>query len=140
MSVRIYIPATLTLLTQYVAHGGVGPAPVRARAVTEWLRGAWPEADEEEWEYAALMAAADDSAALLTAEDPPRRVVLAADVAAVVARDDSSLVEVDSAFDFSHVRAVHVDTADIAAPAAYDPVELGDLGWYAVQEIPDLLA
>ena len=140
MSVRIYIPATITSLTQYVANGGVGPGPVRARAVTRWLREAWPEADEEEWEYAALMAAADDSAALLTAEDPPRRVVLAADVDSVVERRDSSLVEVDSAFGFTQVKSVHADTADIAAGAAYDPVELGDLGWYGVQEIPDLLA
>ncbi len=101
MTVRIYVPATLTLLGQYAADGGVGPAPVRARAVTAWLREAWPEGDEEEWEYAALMAAADDSAGLLTADDPPRRVVLAVDVDSAVERDDSSLVEVDSAFPFS---------------------------------------
>ena len=86
------------------------------------------------------MAAADDSAALLTDDDPPRRVVLAADVDAVVESEDSSLVEVDSAFGFSLVKAVHADTDDLERGAAYDPDELGDLGWYAVQEIPDLLA
>ena len=75
MSVRVYVPTTLTALAGFVGDGGIGPAPVRARAVTAWLREAWPEGDEEEWEYAALMAAADDSAALLTDEDPPRRVV-----------------------------------------------------------------
>ncbi len=140
MSVRIYIPATLTSLAKFLADGGIGPAPVRARAVTSWLRESWPEAEEDEWEYAALMAAADDSVALLTADDPPRRVVLAADVDAVVEHEDSSLVEVDSAFGFSLVKAVHADTDDLERGATYDPDELGDLGWYAVQEIPDLLA
>jgi hypothetical protein len=65
-------------------------------------------------------------------------VVLAVAVDSVVASDDSSLVEVDSAFGFSLVRAVHADAEDID-PAAYDPDGVGDLGWYAVQEIPDLL-
>ena len=115
MSVRIYVPATLTMLARYADDGGVGPAPVRARAVTAWLREAWPEADEEEWEYAALMAAADDSAGLLTDEDPPRRVVLAADVDSAVESDDSSLVEVDSAFPCALVKAVHADTEDLEA-------------------------
>ena len=137
MSVRIYVPASLTSLARFVASGGVGPTPVRARAVTGWLREAWPEAAEDEWEYAALMAAADDSAALLTADDPPRRVVLAADVDSVVESDDSSLVQVDSAFPMSLVQAVHADTDDVERGAAY---ELGDLAWYGVQEIPDLLA
>ena len=95
---------------------------MRARAVTTWLREAWPEADEEEWEYAALMAAADDSAALLTEEDPPRRVVLAVDVPAVVESRDSSMVEVDSAFQFRLVKAVHADTADIAGERRTTPM------------------
>ncbi len=138
MSVRIYVPATLTLLERYYADGGIGPTPVRARGVTAWLREAWPEGDEEEWEYAALMAAADDSAGLLAEDDPPRRVVLAVDVDSVLESEDSSRVEVDSAFDFGQVRAVHADSEDLRG-AAYDPDEQGDLGWYALQEIPDLL-
>ena len=139
MSVRIYVPATLTLLGQYLGEGGIGPAPVRARAVTAWLREAWPEADEEEWEYAALMAAADDSVGLLTEDDQPRRVVLAADVDAAVESDDSTRVEVLSAFPFRLVKAVHADTADLERAASYDPEALGDLAWFGVQEIPDLL-
>ncbi len=91
MSVRIYVPATLTSLGALGRQRRHRSPPVRARAVTGWLREAWPEAAEDEWEYAALMAAADDSAALLTADDPPRRVVLAADVDSVVEGDDSSL-------------------------------------------------
>src|SRR5690242_3731762 len=140
MTVRIYLPTSLTGLAAFLGEGGVGPAPVRARAVTAWLREAWPEADEEEWEYAALSAAADDSAALLTGEDPPRRVVLAADVEAATESDDSTIVEVLSAFPMRLVKAVHADTADLERGASYDPEAAGDLAWFAVQEIPDLLA
>lgn len=139
MSVRVYVPTTLTGLGDFVSDGGIGPAPVRARAVTAWLREAWGDADEDELEYAALMAAADDSAGLLNGDDPPRRVVLAADVDSPVDDGESSLVGIDSAFPMSLVQAVHVDTEDISG-AAYDPDEAGDLGWYAVQEIPALLA
>jgi hypothetical protein len=140
MSVRIYVPTTLTGLAGFVADGGVGPAAVQARAVTAWLREEWAEADEEQWEYAALMAAADDSVALLTDEDQPRRVVLAADVDSVVESDDSTQVEVLTAFPFALVKAVHADTADLERAASYDPEALGDLAWYGVQEIRDLLS
>jgi hypothetical protein len=138
MSVRVYVPTTLTALAGFVANGGVGPTPIQARAVTEWLRESWPEAAEDEWEYAALTAAADDSVALLGDDDPPRRVVLAADVESVVESDDSSLVEIDSAFPMTLVQAVHADTGDIER-TPYDPDDWGDLAWYGVQEIPDLL-
>lgn len=140
MTVRIYVPSSLGALAAFVAEGGVGPAPVRARAVTTWLRQAWPEADEEEWEYAALSAAADDSAALLTDEDPPRRVVLAVDVEAATESDGSTVVEVDSAFPMTLVKAVHADTEDLERGASYDPDAAGDLAWFGVQEITDLLS
>jgi hypothetical protein len=140
MTVRIYVPSTLGGLAAYVANGGIGPAPVRARAVTEWLRVEWPEADEEQWEYAALMAAADDSAGLLTEDDVPRRVVLAVDVEAVAESEGSTLVEVEQAFPFRLVKAVHADTGDLERVAPYDPDAAGDLAWYAVQEIGDLLS
>jgi hypothetical protein len=48
-------------------------------------------------------------------------------------------VEVLQAFPFRLVRAVHADTGDLERVASYDPEALGDLAWYAVQEIPDLL-
>ncbi|WP_425489942.1 DUF6912 family protein [Nocardioides ungokensis] len=81
MSVRVYVPVTSPLLATLVAEGRL-PGPLRAHAVTEALRDGWPEADEESWEYAALMAAAADSAALRQAGDVPRRYVVAADVPA----------------------------------------------------------
>jgi len=139
VTVRIYVPATLRSLAGYVGDGGIGPAPVHARAVTAWLRQQWPEADEEEWEYAALVAAADDSAGLLTEDDPQRRVVLAADVDSVLESEGSTLVEVHTAFPMRLVKAVHADTADLERAASYDPEAQGDLAWYAAQEIPDLL-
>jgi len=139
MTVRVYVPTTLTALAAFLGDGGIGPAPVRARAVTTWLREAWPEADEEQWEYAALTAAADDSAALLRREDPPRRVVLAADVEAATESEDSSVVEILSAFPMRLVKAVHADTEDLVRGASYDPDAVGDLAWFGVQEIPDLV-
>lgn len=140
MSTRVYVPTTLDGLTRFVAGGGVGPTPVHAHAVTGWLRESWPEADEEEWEYAALTAAADDSALALTEQDRPRRVVLVAEVDDVTEDRDSTSVTVDSAIAMRRVVAVHADTDDLELAAPLDPVTLGDLGWFGVQEIGDLIA
>ena len=136
MSTRVYVPASLAALADVVASGGVGPTPVRAHAVTDWLRESWPEASEEEWEYAALMAAADDSRAGLGPEDLPRRVVIVADVEQVTPDRESTAVTVDAAISMRLVRAVHADTADVDLAV----VDLPDLGWFATQEIADLLA
>lgn len=136
MSTRVYVPASLTALARFAHEGGIGPTPVHAHAVTEWLRAAWPEADQEEWEYAALMAAADASFGLLTEEDPPRRVVVVAEVDDFTEDRESTALTVDSAIPMRVVQSVHVDTLDIDPSL---PETLGDLGWYGVQEIPYLL-
>jgi hypothetical protein len=132
VTVRVYLPATLDLLGEYVAAGGVGPAPVPGHAVTAALREEWPDGTEEEWEYAALAAAADAAADLL--EEPGRRVVLAADVP-TAHETDGTEVEVPDAFGMRLVAAVHADPEDVDPRAG----DLPDLGWYATQEIPDLL-
>ena len=141
MTVRVYIPATLGALARFVEEGGIGPSPVNGHAVTKWLREAWPEASEEEWAYAALMAAADDAVALLASssadEERPRRVVVVAEVARVTEDRESTAVSVDAAIAMRLVEAVHSDTEDVD-PAV--PEALGDLGWFAVQEIPGLLS
>lgn len=137
MSVRVYVPTTLAALARFVEEGGIGPSPVHAHAVTQWLRESWPEADDEEWAYAALMAAADDASASLTAEERPRRVVLVAEVESVTEDRESSVVSLDTAISLRLVQAVHADTEDVDASV---PESLGDLGWFGVQEIPDLLA
>ncbi|MGH3330289.1 MAG: DUF6912 family protein [Nocardioidaceae bacterium] len=160
MSVRIYVPSTLSMLAEVVVSGGVGPVPVLAHAVTEAVRAGYPGAGEEEWEYAAMSAAAQDSLALLTEEDVPRRVVIALDTSAVlpVEAAEESLVEVHEVMPAADIAAVHVDSADAeadvsAARGAWLDAQNGDaqavktvercldheLGWFATQEIGDLL-
>ena len=136
MTVRIYVPTNLEALERMSVEGGVGPAPVHAHAVTGWLRESWPEGEQDEWEYAALMAAADEAAGSLGPDHRPRRVVLVAEVEAVTEEPESTVVSVDSAIALRFVQAVHADTDDVD-PAV--PERLGDLGWFGVQEIPDLL-
>jgi hypothetical protein len=133
VSVRIYVPLTSSGLAALVAEARLG-GPMRAHAVTEDLRSAWPEADEESWEYAALMAAAADSAALRQAGDVPRRYVVAADVPTVAPAQGEDLTLVDVAADvvWKNVAAAHVDTED-------DAGEDDDLAWFATQEIQHLL-
>lgn len=140
MTTRVYVPSTLEGLTRYVADGGIGPSPVHAHAVTAWLRESWPEGGEEAWEYAALMAAADDAALALTETDRPRRVVLVAEVDDVTEDQESTAVSVDSAIAMRVVASVHADTEDVDLAAPLDPASLGDLGWFGVQEIGDLIA
>ncbi len=155
MTVRVYVPASLEALATYSEDGGIGPSPVHAHAVTEWLRESWPDADEEELAYAVLMAAADDSAAAVigarsktearSAKDDEnqageyrlRRVVLVAEVPQVTEDRESTAVNVDAAIAMRLVDAVHADTTDFDPSS---PETLGDLGWFAAQEIPDLLA
>lgn len=134
MSVRVYVPATVADLAALVAEGRLaGPRP--AHAVTDALRAAWPEGDEEELEHAALMAAADASAALRGPGDPDRRVVVAADVAAVEERggDDPTAVTVAHDVVVKNVASAHVDTADGADTD-------DELAWFATQEIGDLVS
>lgn len=161
MSARVYLPCTLRLLREYVIAGGIGPAPFPAHAVTDALKAAYADGDEEEWEYAAMAAAAEDSLALLGDDDRPRRVVVVAEVGTVIAADEPghpTLVEVVDVVPTRLVVAVHVDAADAeddvaAAAAAWERADAGDeeaqavvercmrheLGWYATQEISDLL-
>ncbi len=145
MTIRVYVPASVEALATFSEDGGIGPSPVHAHAVTEWLRESWPDADEEELAYAVLMAAADDAAAALmaaraTAEAEGhrlRRVVLVAEVPQVTEDRESTVVSVDSAIAMRLVEAVHADTSDIDPSS---PEALGDLGWFGVQEISDLIA
>jgi hypothetical protein len=157
---RVYVPSTLTLLQDVVLSGGVGPVPLRGHAVTEALRAQQPDASEEEWEYAASSAAAESALALLRGDDAARRVVLAVDCDAVrpVDEDDPTLVEVDEPVPLRRVGAVLVDGEDAADDVAAAVARLADalrgdaealavvercldheLGWYAAQEIGDLL-
>ncbi|MFT4082756.1 MAG: hypothetical protein QM638_09230 [Nocardioides sp.] len=109
---RIYLPATLDLLSQWYAD----------RVVPGLADGYEASEETEEDEYAALMAAAEESGALLAG--PGRRVVVVVEAASTA----------ESA-PFAKVVAVHADLAD--RPVGADPAE--DLGWFATQEVPDLI-
>jgi hypothetical protein len=112
VSVRVYLPTTLELLARFVEAGEI---PADADRVVA-------EGADEESEYAALMSAADASATLLGG--PGRRVVVVAEL-----EDRGGAVPLEL------VVAVHADT--VGRPAGADPDE--DLGWYASQEIDQLL-
>ncbi len=115
---RVYLPATVPLLAALDRSGrlAIGDDAVVA-------------ADEsEETEYDALMSAAETSLGLAAELGPGerRRVVVVADVAVV-----------GTSVSLADVVAVHADAFDL--PADADPGDLGDLGWYATQEIRALV-
>src|SRR3954447_22836219 len=162
---RIYLPATTTLLHELLEAGSIGPAPLTAFAVTPGLREWYLDDDAEELEYAATVEAARGSLRLLDADPAAarRRVVIAADMpdAAVTVRDDldRGVVTVAEAVPLPAIASIHVDDAEAeatvtAAAEAVIAADLGDpgsqetvddaegyeLSWYATQEIAAYLA
>ena len=161
---RVYLPATMSSLTDVLAKGEAGPAPLQAFAVTPTLREAYESGDDEELEYVATLAAATQSLRLLAADSgaPRRRVVLAADVpdgqvSWTPYDDDPAAVQLSAAVPLTALASGHVDDLDavadvtaaadaISAADAGDPdavfvvdsAEDHDLAWYATQELPDL--
>jgi hypothetical protein len=109
---RLYLPATWAQLAELDRGGQLGTDD------------AYVAPDEsEEAEYDALVAAGEAAADLIVelGNGQRRRLVVVADVTGQPAR-----------ISVSDVVAVHADADDDADP-------LDDLGWYATQEIPDLL-
>lgn len=132
MSTRVYLPVTADQLAELVAEGRL-PGPLDAHAVTDALRAAWPEGDDEQWEYAALSAAADDAWRRRAADDRRRRVI-AADVNAVEPDTESVTgVRVGGDLVWKHVAAAHVDTDDLVTGPDDDGGP--ELAWFATQEI-----
>jgi hypothetical protein len=163
---RVYIPATLSMLRTLVDTGELTPIAGTAFALTPTLRESYAAGDTEELEYVAMNEAARASLRLLATEledDPAalaRRVVVAADVERVRLRPDldDAAVTIIGAVAARAVAAVHVDVAEAqdAVRAAVEVVDAADLGdpdaefvlgdvedhdmaWYATQEIPFLL-
>jgi hypothetical protein len=163
--VRVYLPATTTVLRTLVEQGRL-TGPSTAFAVTPALRQFYAvseaDADEEELEYAALLGAARASLRLLDI-DPfaaRRRVVLAADVpdGSVAPLEDPDAdrgaVRIEGDVELRNVASAHLDDEDAeedvsAAVAVVLEADLGsedaqfvvdqaeghELSWYATQEI-----
>src|ERR1700685_2532312 len=166
---RIYIPATLSMLQQLVTDGSLRPVSGTAFAVTPKLREAYAEGDDDELGEVALHEAALASLRLLagaTEDDdqgaslPLRRAVLVADVSDVTLRPDldDAVVRIGGPVTSDDVVAAFVDNAAAEAQvkAAVEVVDAADLrdedaeltvgdaqdhdlAWYAVQELPFLL-
>lgn len=162
---RVYLPATTTILRSLVDDGRLG-GPLTGFAVTADLRRFYARSDaaedEEELEYAALLAAARASLRLMDL-DPfaaRRRVVVSADVPeqAVTPVDapdaDAGAVRIAADVPIRDVASAHIDDAeaeeDVRAAVAVvleadlgsedaqfvvDQAEGHELGWYATQEI-----
>lgn len=162
---RVYLPATSTVLAGLASSGVLGPAPLTGFAVTPGLREYYLDDDLEALEYAASAEAAR-AALRLIAADPSaakRRFVISADVAdgSVAVRDDldRGVVRIAVEIPVAWCASVHADDAEAEAAVAaaaeqIDAADLGDpaaeevvddaegfeLSWYATQEIEDLLA
>jgi hypothetical protein len=165
--VRVYIPATLAMLTQLVGDGVMPARSGTAFAVTPTLREAYAHGDEDELGEIALQEAALASLRLLAGEGvgadaglPPRRAVLVAEADDVTVRPDldDAVVRLAGPVKLADVIAAYVDNsaaepAVLAAVAVVDAADLGDedaeltvgdaqdhdLAWYAAQELPFLL-
>jgi hypothetical protein len=162
--VRLYIPLTFIGLAGVLSEGCL-TGPTSAFAVTPALREWYASGDTEELEFAAMTDAAEQSLRLLAADPsaPRRRVVMAADVAdeqlAFAPDRHPAALDVTAAVALGDLASVHVDdpgaAATVAAAAAVvGAADAGDpdaaflvdgladhqLQWFAVQELPELLA
>ncbi len=162
---RVYLPATSTMLRALATSGTLGPAPLTGFAVTPGLREHYLDDDIEELEYAAAAEAARAALRLIDADPAAakRRLMVSADVpdSSASVRDDLDIgvVRIEVEIPLAWCAAVHADDGDAeptvaAAAEQIDAADLGDpvaeeavddaegfeLSWYATQEIEDLLA
>lgn len=135
---RIYVPLDAAGLRTLARDGRLGAPPVTACAVTAAVERAFPGADLEELEYAALCDAVDLAGAL-RAGPGDRRVVAAADVeeAWVGAHsgersDIPSLVHVSHPVELAQVVSLHVDEDGAGGD--------DELLWYDVTELSQVVA
>lgn len=163
---RVYVPATVSMLNTLVKAGDVTAVNATAFALTPALRESYSTGDAEELEYAAMLDAARASLRLLASEldtDPqarPRRAVIAADLDDVTLRPDLdyAVVRLSGPVTMKQIAAVHLDleAAEDAvrrAASVIDAADMGDpdaeftlgdaedheLAWYAPQELSFLI-
>jgi hypothetical protein len=145
---RIYLPATLSMLTALNSSGEFRPVGGTAFALTPALRESYLDGDDEELAEAAIREAARASLRLMAAEVdgpgdgegegegtplPARRVVIAADVDEVKLRPDLdvAVVKTSGMVPLSAVASLLVDGSDaedkvIRAMELVDAADLGD--------------
>ncbi|UYM04057.1 wax ester/triacylglycerol synthase family O-acyltransferase [Solicola gregarius] len=116
---RVFVPASPADLRTLAAGGAI--APGSAYAATRSLADEYPDADDEELVFAAMMAAAEDCT-----HEPA--IVVAADLEAAETSTPGA-VELANDLLLDRVAAFHV-----GSPSN------GELGWYATQELDDLIA
>jgi hypothetical protein len=164
--VRVYLPATISLVAALREGGELTRPAGPAHAVTPALREWYMEGDEEELEYVAFSRAAQDALRLLRADPgaPRRRVVISVDVPEAeitVGSQDlgTSEVRLGGPVPRGAIASFHIDDreaeADVAAAAeaveeavagdpdaqfTVDSAEDHELLWYAPEEIDDLLS
>jgi hypothetical protein len=164
--VRVYVPATISMLRSLVSDGKLAAISGTAFAVTPKLRESYASGDDEELSYAAMADAVMASLRLVSADldadsgASTRRVVVCADVDGARLRPDldDGAVTLPGPVPMDAVAAVYVDLAESgeavrAAAAVVDEADLGDpdaeftvgeaedheLAWYAPQEVSFLL-
>ncbi|NKY55362.1 DUF6912 family protein [Nocardia flavorosea] len=163
---RVYVPATVSMLQDLVDKRELHAVGGTAFALTPALREAYASGDDEELAEAAMAEAARASLRLLADEvhssTAPmyRRAVIAVDVTGATLRPDldDAVVKLDGPIEFKRVGSVHMDLAEAESAVAkavdiIDAADLGDedaefvlgdaedhqLAWYATQELPFLL-
>lgn len=164
---RVYIPATVSMLETLREHGVLHARSGTVFALTPSLRDSYNSGSTDELEYAAMGEAARASLRLLGVDEADddeaeymRRVVVAADVDDVTLRPDLDIAvgRISGPVELAQVASVHVDGADAeevvrTAAAEVDKADLGEetaelavgdaedheLAWYAPQELPFLL-
>lgn len=162
---RVYLPATSTLLAELQERGALGPAPLTGFAVTPGIREWYLDEDMDELEYAASGQAARASVRLIDADPGAahRRVVISVDVPAqqvsVIDELERGAVRISAEVPLAAVAALHADDAEAqdavaAAATAVIEADLGsdpaqqvvddaegyELSWYAPQELADVIA
>ena len=150
---RVYLPLTSTSLAEAHARGGFGAG--RAHAVTAHLAAALGTDDEEELEYAASTAAAHEVIGLLTEEDQPLRIVAALDVDRADPQPGHLTAVRVEGVPLRRLAALLADSPDAGAAVRSGQEALAaggsedhpavqrcldhELGWYAAQELEQLL-
>jgi Family of unknown function (DUF6912) len=160
--VRVYLPATVTMLHELNSAGEFKPLNGTAFALTPALRESYTAGSAEDLEYVATAEAARASLRLLAADPEAmrRRVVISADVEGVTPRPDldNAVVRIAGTVLLKDIAAIHLDApeAEAAVAAAVEVIDAADMGdedaefvlgdaedhelaWYATQELPFLL-